>query len=81
MEDTPTKRVELPELAVDTRKKLLEELRHRRTIIAFRVQKVRDNTKSRLGVINKRLDRIDKMLEKIEDSLSKAELALEKLWD
>lgn len=78
-EDTPVSRTEFLDLT--DRKAFLEALRHRRTTVAIRVQRVRDATKTKLGVINKRLERIDKQLAKIDDLLIKAETAMDAVWE
>lgn len=76
--DTPTSRTEFTQL-VD-QKAFLEKLRERRTTIAQRVARVRDATKSKLGIINKRLEKVDKALAKADDALNKAQQLMDEVF-
>ena len=77
--DTPTTRTEFVDLK--DRKAFLETLRHRRTTIVERVRRVRDATKSKIGVVNKRLARIDKQLEDIDKRLVKVEALMDSVLE
>ena len=79
MDDTPTSRAEFLDLA--DKKTFLETLRQRRTTVAVRVHHVRDATKTKMGVINKRLARIDKMLEDIDARITKAECLIDGVFE
>jgi len=78
-QDTPVSRTEFKDLT--NQKAFLEALRHRRTQVVIRLDRVRDQTKTKLGIISKRIARIDKEIAKLDAHMTKVECLMDGVYE